>query len=217
MREAPTVACVLRSGGEYKPEHVYKLLYSIEAHWPKAHLRMVVLTDMELETKWEVIPLAYKWPGWWSKLELFSPDLDFLGDILYFDLDTTVVGSLAEIAAERRLTLLEDFFRPAKLGSGLMHLPVEERSIIWDRWMASPESHMRKFRGDQEFIAPILLANWEVRRWQQVLPGQVVSYKVHVPIKRIPEDVRVVCFHGRPRPWNAPKWFHELIGAHHAL
>jgi hypothetical protein len=205
LEKGPTVACVLRSGGVYKPEHVHTLLDNIEEHWPVTTypLRIVVLTDMAIETQWEVIPLSHKWPRWWSKMELFAPDLHYLGDILYFDLDTTIVGSLAEIAAERRLTLLEDFFRPEKLGSGLMRLPVEERSIVWPQWMASPESHMRKFRGDQEFIAPILLTDWEVQRWQQVLPRQVVSYKVHVKAQgQVPEGARVVCFHGRPKPWQ---------------
>jgi hypothetical protein len=52
-------------------------------------------------------------------------------------------------------------------------------------------------------------------RWQDVLPGQVVSYKIHVQLDPkkgkhignglVPAGTRVVCFHGQPRPWAVPE------------
>jgi hypothetical protein len=149
------------------------------------------------------IPLAHGWPGWWSKLELFRPDLEErLGDILFFDLDTRIVGDLSDVAAVRELTVLSDFYRNERMGSGLMYLPAHRRPEVWEEWMKNPQGHMRKFRGDQEFLGPF---GWQdsAKRWQQTLPGQVISYKVHVKGKgALPEGARVLCFHGKPRPWQ---------------
>jgi len=206
---------VLRSGGEFLPEHVRTLVASIEQWWhPEDEVpRIAVLTDMPVDEYGllghmgvEKIPLHHMYPGWWSKMELFRPNLARLGDILYFDLDTVVVGDLADIAQVRTLTLLQDFYRPTTLQSSLMYLPQEERPAVWKKWQRSPEMWMRKFRGDQDFLGPAWVDRAE--RWQALLPGQVVSYKVHVKSqKQVPEDARVVCFHGRPRPWHLKEGF----------
>jgi len=208
IRGNPTVVCVLRSGGEYKPSHVQDLCDGIRTHWPVSRmLRVVVLTDMSVaiqgaeDLSFRSLPLRYGWPGWWSKLELFRPELQALDSFLYFDLDTRIVGDLGDIAATQTLTMLQDFYRADRLGSGLMYLPGSERGKIWKHWIDDPYTHMRKFRGDQEFLTPLLQDRAEL--WQVLLPDQVVSYKVHVkPQGGVPWNARVVCFHGRPRPWQ---------------
>jgi len=54
--------------------------------------------------------------------------------------------------------------------------------------------------GDQGFLADHGLAG--AQRWQSVVPGQICSYKVHDLARRgMPDNARVVCFHGQPRPW----------------
>lgn len=218
----PTVMCVLRSGGEYRLEHVVRLYEGVRTHWPDA-LRFVVLTDRKIgHAEIQEVPLAYGWPGWWSKCELFRPDLPVLGDVLYFDLDTVVVGDLAPLAEGHQVTVLRDFYhrglvaRRGWIGSGLMYLPAASRAEVWLRWIASPDVHMTRCRqrGDQGFLELCWNGREDVVRWQDVLPGQVVSAKVHVfPGRRIPTDARVVCFHGKPRPEDAPQWFWEEVRA----
>ena len=44
-------------------------------------------------------------------------------------------------------------------------------------------------------------------RWQDVVPGQVVSYKVHCA-KGVPPGARIICFHGQPRPWAVGQFLH---------
>ena len=208
-----TVACVLRSGGEYKPEHVVSLYRGVQRHWDISrlgYLYMICLTDVPfLQFGVACIPLVGGWPGWWSKMELFRPDLR--GDLFYLDLDTVVVGSLGEVASVGQPTILRDLFhrdvpcRQGLVGSGLMYLPEVVRPSIWRDWIRDPNACMRKHqaRGDQAFIEEHA-GGWA--RWQDVLPDQVISYKVHVqPNKgRVPDKARVVCFHGRPRPWQVP-------------
>lgn len=213
------------SRGEYKTEHAVQLLQQIAMWWPVgADLDMVLLTDIEAnQRQWvEEATHAYlrslgsNWPGWWAKMELFAPQHTDLGDILYFDLDTVIVGDLGNIQrvcreAQGTPVMLRDFYRQTGLGSGLMYLPVTEREIIWKEWSSSSAtSVLRQYHGDQNFLEKF----WSERaaRWQDVLPGEVVSYKSHiVPNKGvIPDNARVVCFHGPPRPWQTAWTKHQL-------
>lgn len=202
------VALVLRSGGEYRRSHVAGLATQIRLHLPGAEI--VCLSDCDVLC--DRIPLRHDWPGWWAKMELFAPWVD--DDLLYFDLDTVITGDLADIAAVRRLTLLRDFYHADRLGSGVMFLPAAERASIWAAWIADPSRHMRECRlpekwGDQGFLQQFWLER--AARWQDVLPGQIVSYKVHVRQRQhpresgngtVPDGARVVAYHGKPRPWH---------------
>lgn len=205
----PTVVCVLRSGGEYTPDHVRALHASVAKHWGKDPLRFVALTDMPIQTPGiEERSLWHRdWRGWWCKMEVFSAAQDDLGDILYFDLDTMIVGGLREIAAVGCLTMLSDFYFPERAQSGVMYLPEACRSEACGAWLQDPIAVMRMSRGDGEFLDTL----WRTKaaRWQAITPDQVVSYKVHVRQRRgqtMPPKARVVCFHGRPRPWASLLW-----------
>lgn len=193
-------ALVLRSGGEYQPKHAQELAAQLR----EQALDVVVLSDVDVPGV-ERIPLRYPtWRGWWAKMELFRPDIE--GDLLAMDLDTRIVGDLSDIKARTELTLLRDFYHLRKLQSGLMYLPVAARAETWVRWH---DRYMQVFQGDGNFTHHVW--NGRARTWQDDLPDQVVSYKVHVmkdPTKSkhigngtVPNNARIVCFHGKPRPW----------------
>lgn len=202
-----TVACVLRSGGEYRPEHVHALQYASAKHLPAPH-DFVCLTDMQKALRWEgvdSIGLVHNWPGWWSKLELFRPGM-FEGRVLYIDLDTVVTGDLSEIAAYAGpFAMLSDFLRPVRPASGVMawDADAEPARAIWDAWIRDPEGHMDHPRGggDQAFIRSVV--GDEVDRLQDHAPG-IVSYKVHCK-DGLPAGAVLCCAHGRPKPWD-PEW-----------
>jgi hypothetical protein len=186
-----TVACVLRSGGEYRPEHVMALRRGVAANLPVPH-DFVPLVD------------ADPWPGWWAKLGLFRPGL-FTGRILYLDLDSVVVGDLSDLAAYAGpFAMLSDFLRPVRPASGVMawDAGAEAPRAIWDAWMRDPEGHMHAHQGggDQAFIRSVVGDG--VDRLQDHVPGQLVSYKVHCK-DGVPDGARVVSAHGRPKPWDA--------------
>lgn len=210
---APSVVCVLRTGGEYALSHVVALYEQVSFWWPVAlPLRFVCLTDhpnMLFGGKRpggiEFRPLVHDWRGWWSKMEVMLGVNDDLGDVLYMDLDTMIVGPLAQFTTPRPITLLQDFYRPALAQSGLMWLPQHVRAALAAVWLDTPAEHMRQFRGDGEFLHATY--GDVADRWQHKLPCAVVSYKVHiVPTGRVPKDVKIICFHGFPRPWQTPLW-----------
>ncbi len=189
------VVCVLQNSAVYGPQDVAALRQGIDAYLGPD--RLLCLSDVDVPCA--RIPLSHGWPGWWAKMELFRPDLP--GDLLYFDLDTVIVGNLSDIAKVNRLTVLSDFNDQKNMASGMMYLPEFVRIDIWNVWIANPQQHINDHRsgGDQFFLRRFW--NEKADRWQTMVPGQVVSWKVHVqPSGHIPDDARVICFHGWPKP-----------------
>ena len=186
---------VLRSGGEYAPAHVQWLARQIPG--------LVCLSDVDVDGV-PTVKLRRDFPKWWAKMNLFSDSI--VGDVLFFDLDTVVMGDI-NVLNVGKTTTLRDFYRPHLLGSGLMYIAQEDKKAIWDEFIRCPELHMAKHSrfplvGDQGFLNGRL----DAQRWQDVLPGAVVSYKVHCK-QAVPEGAKVVCFHGKPRPWSVrEKW-----------
>jgi len=198
------VTCVLKSGGIYNVSHVERLQRSVAKYLPIKH-RFVCLSDVDVPC--ERIVLRNLWPGWWSKMELFWR----LQPVLYFDLDTLICGDLADIAAQAEkpeFTVLRDFYRENGVGSGMMAWGVDMKPL-YNKFGENPSEYIKQYgsRGDQAFIEDHADKKLMVK-WQDKLPGQIVSYKAHVRHAQnirehgtglIPLNARVVCLHGRPK------------------
>ena len=186
--------CVLRSGGDYGPEHVRWLAKQVPD--------LVCLSDVPVQGV-ETVPMRYGFPGWWSKIELCSDAFD--GDLMYFDLDTVVF----DVPKVDKTTVLRDFYYPETMGSGLMYIAQADKARVFEDFMRQPSLHMRRHSvgGDQAFLQQHL---GDCQKWQDV--AKVVSFKAHCQ-DGVPEGTQVVCFHGVPRPWHviAP-WVPVLEG-----
>lgn len=189
------IVCVLKAGGEFKTEHVAALAESIHRHNPAASIRC--LTDAQLDIDGvEAVPLQHSWPKWWSKIELFRPGV-CKGPTLYLDLDTVVVGQIElEI---NRFTMLADVYRRGDFGSGVMAWQ-QTPEHIYHKFLKAPAKYMAAYRtrnrwGDQAFIRDHL------GETPATFGAHFRSYKAHCK-QGVPEDTRVVYFHGKPRPWQ---------------
>lgn len=190
----PYILTVLRSGGEYKPEHVTRLRKQLGDQAELVCLSDVYLGDVHAE------PLRYSWPSWWCKMEMFAPWIK--GDFLFMDLDTSIVGDISDLLNCARSTVLRDFYQPSLIGSGLMFWKEEDRAQVWDAFIADPERHIKECTtrakwGDQGFLQQFAD---KLQLWQDNT-SKVVSYKVHCQ-GGVPHGASIVCFHGKPRPWN---------------
>lgn len=197
--------------GEFTVAHVQALQKQVARWAPFASFEC--FSDVDVPGV-DCVKLAHNYPGWWAKMNLFAPSTK--GDLLYMDLDTVIVGPLDDFENTTKLTMLRDFYRDGKkykegLGSGLMFLPEAVRQQVWDDFIVNPQLAMMMNRngGDQKLLEMYWLNR--AARWQDELPGQVVSYKVHCA-NGIPPEARVICFHGKPRPWEVGQFLHLYRG-----
>jgi hypothetical protein len=201
------VLCVCKSGGEYSAEWVRKLKDGVARNLTVPY-EFKCLSDIEVPDR---IPLRHKWPGWWSKLELFR---EITGPTLYLDLDTVITGPLAHLVSlPDDFAMLRNFHVPEFVGSGVMWFGKPQRHV-YERFCEKPfkwiEYHDRKrdgpYLGDQAFI-------WEsMGKNVKHLPMETIkSYKFHCK-NGLPENTSVVCFHGQPKlpdvkaDWITENW-----------
>lgn len=194
------IACV--HVGDYcgrGTEYVWRLLDGVAKHLPGEFKAWCVTDNPNAFEggRLEAIEADPGAQGWWAKLSLFRPGVFPMGEqVLYLDLDTVITGDLSDIAGYRgKFAMLQDFYFPGHVGSGLMSWQAGSLDHIWRVWdrCARPEFMAG---GDQSWIETVQpYADF----WQEILPGQVVSYKVDCA-DGIPTDARAVCFHGEPRP-----------------
>jgi len=206
-----TIACVLRSGGIYTDAWVERLQRGIERNITTPH-SFVCLSDVPVSCK--RIPLITDWPGWWSKLELFRPGL-FDGPVLYFDLDTLIVGNLDRIVRHKHVfTGAHEYNRPTQFCSTAMMW--EGDFGIFEAFDMSLARNYRTHKkiGDQAFIEDHLNATGVKWTTFRDLFGErtVASYKIHKCQVKPPKDAVAVAFHGKPKPheinfgWVASQW-----------
>jgi hypothetical protein len=202
-----TVACVLRSGGEYRPEHVLALRAAV-AKWLFTSHEFVCLTDTPIEGV-RCILLRHNWPGWWSKLELWRPGV-LSGLVLYLDLDTLIRGPLHDMVFDHRFTVLRNMWvdpPDPRIGSAVMAWH-GDLSAIYQQFITAPDAYIaagthRGNLGDQGFVQHY----WHgpMDRWQDRFPGRIVSYRRDCKAG-IPPEASIVCFGGPVRPWDTEHW-----------
>lgn len=211
------IVSVLRTGPEYGVAQAKFLHDQLQDY------DSVCFTDLPSIPGVQTIPLSDQtWPGWWAKMELFNPSNELGGeDLFYIDLDTIIVGDLGPVLHAMRkardLVMVRDFYHPQYVASSIMYIPAKVKARIFKYWTSNCSWFMtRRNRtgrlGDQGVIAE---AAAPILTFDDLVPGAIVSYKKHCigPENRywvngvsvgngsVPEDARIMCFHGKPRPW----------------
>lgn len=192
-------------GGEY----VAKLYAGVARHL-KTEWRGVCLTDDPASAPdgIEAKALPEGLDGWWNKLALFRDGTFEPGTrVLYFDLDTVIIGSLDDLASYRgRFAAMDDVGGGLGLASGIMAFEAGACERIWSRWELSGRPGHPK--GDQGWVT---FVERQADRLQRIYRDQLVSFKAHCLVKGAPpEGARVVYFHGKPRPHQVDMpWINE--------
>lgn len=201
-----TVACV--EAGNYLTrgaEYVRTLAAMVRRNLDVPH-RFVCLTDRAagFGPGIETVPLEPGLRGWWNKLQLFRPGL-FEGRVVYMDLDTVVVGAVGFLARDKGILHLRQWgWANDMYGSGVMVWDAGEHEAVWTKYSAETAA---RFPGDQDWIH-------NVSSWPALDAWRCVSYRYHCR-KGLPNDARVVCFHGRPKPHEvAEPWVRAHWSGH---
>ena len=181
-------------GDKYNPGYVYALRDMVKDNLTIEH-EFKCVTTQHLPGIYTINPFV-PYSGWWQKIGLFAPGIA-TGPSLYFDLDVVITRNIDYLAEYTRHT----FAAPANWGqSG--HGGIQSSVMAWggnwyypyerikDQWPSIRE----RLWGDQEFLTEILDDCWER------IPG-IGSYKYHArPINSMPDDIKVLVFHGKPDP-----------------
>lgn len=200
--------CCLKQGTLYGADYVNKLAAMVARNLTLPH-KFVCFTDDNRGLPSDLLtwPIPPKLEGWWGKLWLFRTAL-LRERILFFDLDTVILGSLDAIASYNGpFAILRDFNFADQYGSGVMAWrPSSETDWIWQNW--DEAGRPRPEGGDQVVIEKSLRAMGVVPDlWQDLFPGAFVSYKLdcfYVPPR---PEAKVVCFHGTPKPHECKRKF----------
>lgn len=217
------IVCV-KWGDLYSAEYVNKLYRSVVRN-TSLPFRFICFTEntrsIDKNIECRQLPDVPGVVGWWYKLSLFSTESKLKGSVFFLDLDTVIVGNIDDMLRyEGDFIVIQDFYSVrnnrnlTNYGSGLMSW--QSTSLKLDYWhqylKEGPERIKREnCRGDQEYLQKVIPG---ADFWQEKYPNQVVSYKVHVRNqKELPNNARIVCFHGLPRPksienegWMKENW-----------
>lgn len=209
MEKQRTIVLVLRSGGDFAFRDVELITRHIQGKWQSpVRPRIVCLWDNATERydlgNIEIIPLTNNYKGTWSRMQLYSPEMEQYRPFLYVDLDTAVIRSLEHIFKlvedESQFIVLEDFWQKDQMATGLVWFPANSEKLkkVWEEWHAS--SKVQGFRMDN-FLRKVIVPD---KYWQQ-LTTTVYDFKpkTKLVLSSVPEDADLVCFHGRPRIFDA--------------
>ena len=195
----------------YNESYVNKLASAIRRH-TTVDYEFVCLTDgdpklIDTSLVHRVIPLEFGLDGWWSKFELFRPDLFNDSQVLYFDLDTLITDDIDDFAGYGGDFLaLRDLNTLTALSSGILGWNPNLTDHIFYKYMRGIISgtlpHQRFSGGDQEAIERHI--ELDVDWVQDLFPNKMCSFKYQCydgPTRTvsIPDGGSVVCFHGRPK------------------
>lgn len=199
MIEGPplTVLTSYMPSKEFDEEYVYRLRDAVAANLSIPH-QFVCLTDHPVDGV-ACVPLELGLPAHWAKPEMWRPDLPF-NRVLFIDLSTVVTGSLDEMASQDGVVMTQDFYHGTPSPSVVLYT-VGDFTETWEAFKADPLKYIKLGQAHQppDFYDQALMNNApipEMKFWQDVLPGQLVSYKVH----GVPKGCRLVKFHGEPKP-----------------
>lgn len=192
-----TIVTVLKTSGEFEEKHVQWLQRQL-------HFPIVCLTNSLYQIDGvRTVKLKYNLPNWWSKMEMFRDDLK-LGNFLYVDLDTVFVKGFPQwLLTLNETHVLKDMLGGDHMNSGLMFLMEKDREGIFKDFMADKDGYIKSLRGDQDYLSRYFD---KAKKFQIEFPRRIVSYKADI-LKTKPQggnitSASIVCFHGKPRPWD---------------
>lgn len=203
-QEIKTIVLVLRSSKDFSFRDVELIARHIHGTWvSNIPPRIICLWD-KASTAYdlgniEFLPLTNDYPGTWSRMQLYSPEMEQYRPFLYIDLDTAVINSLEnifELVKDPSLFIpLEDFYQKGQLATGLAWIPANSKKIsnIWEVWKKEGVGGSRMDYFLRKAVVPDTF-------WQR-LTDTIYYFKPKTGgmLKYIPEDANLICFHGKPR------------------
>lgn len=203
---------------KFSGEHVDILRRMVKRHYPAPH-RFVVVTDdasgikgrdVEAFQLWDDFadvpnPSGTKNPSCYRRLRLFAQNPgEWLGDrFVCLDLDCIIVGDMRPLWDRPENFIIWKSTTAGNFYNGSMFmLRAGQRPEVWRDFdpIISPRETKgaRLYGSDQAWIA-YKLGGGEAT-WSEA--DGVYSFRTQLQAGKLPENARIVFFHGKPDPWD---------------
>jgi hypothetical protein len=186
----------------YSPEWVDKLYRGIRRNY-HGRFRFVCFTDKPYDfAEPEIEQVALLWPElqWMTLLEPFRLSADRM---LVMGLDTVITGDLSDIASYNgHIALCRDPSQPSRSCNAIVSVSRAASELLWHMFADRPEHWTAKcqYNGYPSEMLFLRDAVIDPDFFDDMCPGQVLSYKAHVCANHDSSNARVVYFHGSPKP-----------------
>ena len=213
------IICFLWNGDRWNVEaergfeYVNVLYHSVQRNLSLPH-RFICMTNFDAENfdeGIELLPLnAPSWKGCLPKLCMFDPSLGLTGRVFSLDIDVIITGSLDEMAScQSDMIVRASFADPRSLDGDIVGFKITPKIAekVWVPLKKNP-AKAEAFTGGRERYWYRLVFSNKIDTYQKLYPNQLASYKKHLRFKQyLPECIRIVSCHGRPRPHElSEKW-----------
>lgn len=220
MDKQKTIVLVCRTGKDFSLEDVNLIIFHICKKW-KSEIKPRIICLFDKATRiydlgyYELHPLNNNYPGTWSRIQLYSPEMEQYKPFLYLDLDTAIVDTVENIfdlvADESKFICIHDFWKPEMLATPVVWFPKDckKTNKVWDEWNKNRPAF--GFRMD-DFLKKVITPD---EYWQN-LTDSIVDFKPKEKNKGllqiIPDNANLICFHGNPRIKDCQvEWVKEYI------
>lgn len=211
------IICVYKTGGDYDHRYVVALRDGVRRYLGCEHTFLCLTDSPDLAGKVQqdvqIEPLQYSWPGWWSKLELFRPDLMYSQTTIYFDLDVLIKRNIEDFVKVCRKNTRPVMLRSAHpIGkdndwpsSSIMSWKGRAMNRVWFAWIKDPNENIKQTqlqttnagqKTDQGFIRHHVNPTF----FQDQLTKEYVAFKVdYFNDPSVYDRVRILNWTGKPR------------------
>lgn len=223
-------------GTKFGAEDVNRLYRMVARYMPPPY-RFVCFTDdasgfqegIEAYPLPEVPVVGHRQDHGWKKLGVFAAGAgDLVGPTLYLDLDVAITADLMPFFELPGAFYVIRDYRPVRVrnhytgNTSVFRFEAGAHPDILDEVAAMGERVMRDFRNEQEVISWYMQERGLLEYWPaQWCPSFKHDCVYPMPLgllmpPRLPDEARVVIFHGRPKPedavrgWVGSKWYRVI-------
>lgn len=208
-------------GSKYTWDYVEKLYSGCNRNMDSP-FEFTVLTDREDVTnvgtrtlKVEPIAGVSSQRLWWYKMQAFRPDVVEDNNLL-LDIDVVITNNLDRFFNYKpgQFKICQDFNRHWNRTYGYSNSSVvgynkSQAQEIWATWSAGPDTHMRRYRGDQDMLDAVVPNKiwwpyewvkswkWEVDRGGMITPNGDRYNSIRTVLD---PECSIIAFHGKPDP-----------------
>ena len=161
----------------------------------------------------------------WLKLTTFSKTLgDLEGKALFLDLDLIITGSLDELfEIEGDFLIVKDFIRKDVTGnSSVYRFEIGHHEDVIENFKNNFTDIKNTHRNEQEYLSAFMDKKNLLSYWPEDWCKSFKKHCIHKGLKQffyppeLPENTRIVIFHGKPNPPEAiagksGKWYRKVL------